>query len=256
MPDPSWAWVWPRWHVNHQDGVDESGWEYSFAFSRHFSWHGSAAWWNSFVRRRAWTRKRARTPAHETASEPHRLNAAYFVVRPQAARRSPKSPPSSRAPSTTGPAKPRIADMDTLLRKMRFSRVDRERLDAMESYLAHAEDLGLLQGEMHEIMATFVFQASRRILLSRLIGLHDRLDGEAGQQDDGSGDRRRAALHEAVKHADEEVRRLAYWSDIKKMAVAGEASGAVDERLGWHRAWEGVDQSGPSQPNRGKLPAS
>jgi hypothetical protein len=30
VPDPSWEWAWPEWRINHQEGVDEHGWEYSF----------------------------------------------------------------------------------------------------------------------------------------------------------------------------------------------------------------------------------
>ena len=66
--------------------------------------------------------------------------------------------------------------------------------------------------------------------------------------------KRHEALKAAIKHADEEVRRLAYWSDVKQMAESGESQGAVDTDAGWQRGWEGVDQSGPSEPNSGKLP--
>ncbi|UZP36142.1 hypothetical protein NXS19_003958 [Fusarium pseudograminearum] len=34
VPDPTWEWAWPEWRINHQNGVDEHGWEYSFYFSK------------------------------------------------------------------------------------------------------------------------------------------------------------------------------------------------------------------------------
>src|SRR5690625_4381834 len=27
VPDPTWEWVWPEWRVNHQEGMDDDGWE-------------------------------------------------------------------------------------------------------------------------------------------------------------------------------------------------------------------------------------
>ena len=64
---------------------------------------------------------------------------------------------------------PEIDNVEDLLQALRQARIDREKLDAVDSYMEHAEDLQNLQHEMHEIMSLFVFQQSRRILLSRLM---------------------------------------------------------------------------------------
>jgi hypothetical protein len=62
-------------------------------------------------------------------------------------------------------------------------------------------------------------------------------------------DRKVKNLAAAVEHADEEVRRLEYWSDVKGMAEKGESTGAVDQKQGWKDpAWRGADKSGPSAP--------
>lgn len=264
VPDPSWEWVWSDWHINKQEGVDDDGWEYSFAFSKKFSWHGPR-WWNSFVRRRAWTRKRAKRAEEDISNDPHMLNTDYFTVRPASDRGSQKSRSlSSRVPSRTSLSQassiemaqqmPDIEDIETLMERLRFARIDREKLEATENYLENAMDLANLANEMHEIMSLFVFQASRRILLGNLMQIH--ADTTEALETDESHELKdkKAALDAAVKHADEEVRRLAYWSDIKQMTEGGESTGAVDAHKGWRKEWQGVDQSGPAQPNQGKAP--
>lgn len=268
VPDPSWEWAWPEWRINHDDGVDEDGWEYSFAFYKKFTWH-KACWWNSFVRRRAWIRKRVKRNGGYLPQDPHMLNPEYFSVRPSSELtrdRSPSRAGSARGsrPSTSmstvnaeGAEPPVIEHADDLLRVLRASRIDREKIDAVNNYLANAqEDLAGLQDIMHEIMSLFVFQASRRLLLSRLAEVHDRTAAEQQQQKKKGGkgtadpelDRRVENLGAAVEHADEEVRRLEYWSDVKGMAEEGDSKGAVDQGQGWDPAWRGVDQSGPAAP--------
>ncbi|KAL6857711.1 hypothetical protein ACO1O0_005153 [Amphichorda felina] len=266
VPDPSWEWVWSDWHINQQEGVDEGGWEYSFAFSSKFSWHG-ARWYNSFVRRRAWTRKRAKKKEEDLSVDPHMPNGDYFTVQPvpdRMSRGSRQSLASSRSPSRVSvahassvemeQAKPDVEDLETLLDTLRFSRIDREKLEATENYLENALDLSNLQQEMHEIMSLFIFQASRRLLLSHLMTIYDDTNKALEQSDTPELRGRRDALKAALKHADEEVRKLAYWSDVKQMAERGESRGAVASDKGWRGEWQGVDQSGPAEPNRGKLP--
>lgn len=268
VPDPSWEWVWPEWRINHQEGLDEHGWEYSFAFSKKklFSWHGPT-WWNSFVRRRAWVRKRAKKNPDDVSADTHMLNTDYFTVRSasESKRLSQASLSASLALSKTsnsrassiGPPEEtmEIDDVEALLQVLKAARIDREKLEAIENYLEHAIDLEQLQHEMHEVMALFVFQASRKILLSRLTQIYDETTQELEKKDSDYLRNRKAALEAAITHADEETRKLAYWSDIKQMAENGETEGAVDGSKGWdHEAWQGVDQSGPTEPNNGKLP--
>lgn len=253
--------AWPEWRINHDEGVDEDGWEYSFAFSKKCSWH-PPRWWNSFVRRRAWIRKRVKKGTGYVGQDPHMLNPEYFSVRPSSEidrDRSLSRAGSLRAnrlsTSTAdmeGAERPLVETADELLRVLRASRIDREKIEAVDNYLENAQDnLGGLQEIMHEIMSLFVFQASRRVLLARLTEVYDKA---AEQQKKGKDarpelERRAENLEAAVKHADEEVRRLEYWSDVKGMAEEGESKGAVDREQGWKDpTWRGVDRSGPSAP--------
>ncbi|KAL2159108.1 hypothetical protein VTH06DRAFT_2867 [Thermothelomyces fergusii] len=263
VPDPSWEWAWPEWRVNRDTDVDEDGWTYSFAFSNKFSWH-KARWWNSFVRRRAWIRKRVKKNEGYSVQDPYMLNPDYFTVRPSsemARDRSPSRastvPGGSRASMSTAnlesAEQAAVEHSDDLLRVLRGSRIDREKIEAVGNYLANAkDDLEGLQAIMHEIMSLFVFQASRRILLANLTEAYDQSVAEqkaAKERNDPELDRRVENLAAAVEHADEEVRRLEYWSDVKGMAEEGESKAAVDPNQGWDsRTWQGVDNSGPSAP--------
>jgi hypothetical protein len=278
VPDPTWEWAWPEWRINREEGVamDEFGWEYSFMFAKKFSWHGPK-WWNSFVRRRAWIRKRVKKSPEDLPSDPHMLNTDYFNITPARSRSS--SVQSARGASLKDGGsvngrpsmshmsnadsileeKPDIEDIWVLLMVLRAARIDREKIEAVENYLAHAQDgLEDLKSQMSDIMGIFVFQASRRILLSRLTQLYEEMgqaEKEAGHKEDaGKVAQKRKNLGAAIKHADEEVKRLSFWSDIKKVTEGGVSTSAADGREGWDEGWEGVDQSGPAPLNRGKLP--
>lgn len=267
VPDPTWEWAWPEWRVHHHDDVDEGGWEYSFMFSRKFSWHGPQ-WWNSFVRRRIWIRKRVKRKMTMTASRganQQMLNADYFAVRPASERRRSRSvtqtgtsPAGSRASGASGASdaetafselKERIGDVESLLYVLRRARIDREKLEAVGTYLEQGADLENLQGRMHDIMRIFIFQTSRRMMLVDLTRLLDETIRELEEGGSPELEARRKHLEGAVRCADEEVRRLAYWSDIKGMVEGGESAMAVAE--GWGEEWEGVDQSGPAPPRKG-----
>ncbi|KAK3402792.1 hypothetical protein B0T20DRAFT_399160 [Sordaria brevicollis] len=335
VPDPSWEWAWPEWRVNHEkDYADEEGWEYSFAFWKRVSWH-RPKWWNSFVRRRAWIRKRVKKAAgyeamREGGQDPSMLNPEYFTVRASAemnrarsrsrSRTRSKSRSPSRASTLMNSRRSRasmrsisealdeeaaeemedIEDVEELLAVLRECRIDREKIEAVNNYLEHADDnLEGLAGVMHDIMSMFIFQASRRALLARLTEVYDKIVEEREtkekevkerQQDNEKEDkkkdkgksnedkatpptdgpmstpgsppplplspeeleekqsRREENLRQAVKHADEEVRRLEFWSDVKEMVIEGETKGGVDTDKGWDPSWQGVDQSGPAQP--------
>ncbi|KAK6851104.1 meiotically up-regulated 65 protein [Apiospora arundinis] len=224
-PDPSWEWTWPEWRVNHDDAIDADpdGWEYSFMFSKKFSWHGPK-WWNSFVRRRAWIRRRIKKGIGYQANDPHLLNPEYFTIEASATKHLPLRDgaasildSASRTSACvlheedTVSEKKDVESVDMLMVLLRVSRIDREKLDAVQNYLEHAADDWLdLQNHMHEIMSMFVFQASRRLLLTRLMSMHD----EAANREEGSSDRVKN-LAAAVTHAEEELRRLEYWSDVK-----------------------------------------
>ncbi|TWU72411.1 hypothetical protein ED733_002156 [Metarhizium rileyi] len=271
VPDPSWEWIWSEWRINYEEGVDEGGWEYSFAFSKVFSWH-EARWWNSFVRRRVWIRKRAKRRLEDMESSGNLLNSDYFTIQPASSRNSSRrtgaSMASSRDPSRSSMTRTSIKAMEeaqeienieTLLSVLRSSRIDREKREAVENYLQHAMDLSQLQDEMHEIMSIFVFQASRRQLLTHLMRTYDdtvRKLEDIDSKDNKDLIERKKALEAAVKHADEEVSKLAFWSDVKKMAESGQLRLSLDEDQDWYEAHPGLDRSGPSPPNMGELPGS
>jgi hypothetical protein len=144
-----------------------------------------------------------------------------------------------------------IEHAEDLMAVLRVSRIDREKIEAINNYLANAKEaLEGLQGVMHEIMALFVFQASRRVLVSKLTQAYDKAVAELEEQKDKDPELERRAKHlsAAVEHADEEVRRLEYWSDVKSLAEEGDSKGAVDHAQGWDRSWQGVDKSGPPPP--------
>ncbi|RDA93629.1 hypothetical protein CP533_6184 [Ophiocordyceps camponoti-saundersi (nom. inval.)] len=264
VPDPSWEWTWPEWRINHQDGVDEGGWEYSFAFSSKFSWH-AAKWWNSFVRRRAWTRKRAR-PKDEggEVTGPNMLNTDYFTVRPASHKHrlsnASLGPPSMSQLSEAGDAEepvaqakqPDIHDMDTLLQTLRQARIDREKGEAVDNYIDHAVDLGSLEHEMHDIMSLFIFQASRRQLLAHLMRKHDEAAAElTSHPSEPDLEKRKLALDAAVQHAREEVGRLAFWSDVRQMARDGDARLSLESEQAWHDAAQSPPPRGSTKARRG-----
>ncbi|KAH7356613.1 hypothetical protein BKA65DRAFT_392954 [Rhexocercosporidium sp. MPI-PUGE-AT-0058] len=259
VPDPSWEWAWPEWHINHTDEVDEDGWEYSFMFSKKFSWHGKS-WYSSFVRRRAWIRKRVKKSTGYRVNEGHMLNSDYFTIHPAELR------DCSRASTTEGQRKrfstisrremeegivvEEIQDIGTLLKALRLARIDREKMEAVESFIQHGgDDLYYLRDHMHEIMGMFIFQASRRLLLSHLLQIFNKAteENEKSEKDevDPTKQRRLENLEAAVKHADEEVKKLEFWSDVKDMAEKGETKGAVDESQGWDQGWSSLDNSAP-----------
>ncbi|KAI1641393.1 hypothetical protein F4809DRAFT_7244 [Biscogniauxia mediterranea] len=289
VPDPSWEWAWPEWRINRDETIqtDEDGWEYSFMFCKKFSWH-APKWYNSFVRRRAWIRRRIKKGIGYEANDVHRMNTEYFSVTPSKkpqrkaaltveeieraslSQRSRVSPePGQASDDVFGRSREAMADdeddvhaqveiktAEDLMTFLRRSRIDREKLESVENYIQNCtDDLSQLQDYMHEIMSLFVFQASRRLLLTRLIQLHDDVAEDQKKGKPAETQRKADNLAEAIKHADEEVRRLEYWSDIKGMAESGESGGAVDCNKGWDSSWKGLDSSGATGvPGKEELP--
>ncbi|CAJ2503278.1 Uu.00g106720.m01.CDS01 [Anthostomella pinea] len=271
VPDPSWEWVWPEWRINRDEMIelDDDGWEYSFMFSKWFSWHGPK-WYSSYVRRRAWTRRRVKKGFGYQAIDEHFMNTDYFTVTsPRQKHRSTVAIAAqveqanvgqqSRASQELGLtiqkmlqedddkayAKVVVKTADDLVPVLRLSRIDREKLEAVENYIENtADELLKLQDYMHEIMSIFVFQSSRKLLLTRLIQLHDEVVEKQRKGESRETQKMAENLSGAIRHADEEVRRLEYWSDIKGMAENGESGGAVDRVKGWDHGWEGLDNSG------------
>lgn len=151
--------------------------------------------------------------------------------------------------------RPDIEDIHMLLHVLRSARIDRERREAIENYIEHAKDLSELQHEMHEIMSLFIFQQSRRQLLSYLLQKHEEA-AKAWEEDESLKMKlRKEALDAAAKHAEEEVCKLVYWSDVKQMAESGELRDVVGTCGGLDDdPWQGLDKSAPEPPRSGKMP--
>ena len=264
VPDPSWKWAWKEWTINKDVGVDEEGWEYSFMFSKKFSWHGPT-WWNSFVRRRVWTRRRVKASPLEGVTEGHALNPDYFTIhnyhrsrsrasKADSAKKRSSAGTLSRIGANNGDENPLegdIRDIPNLMVALKSSRIDREKMEAVVNFIQNSgEELYYIRDRMADIMHLFIFQASRRLLLAHLLHILDEAADEHKKtledqtEPDPVKQRRIENLEAALKSADEEVRRLEFWSDVKEMAESGETKGAVGES-GWREGWVGADNSGP-----------
>ena len=123
---------------------------------------------------------------------------------------------------------------DVLLRKMQAAAVDRERLMLVRDYTKDADDKDLrrLGEEMEKIMRLCIYQTSRRQLLAELT---ERLED--------AKDETKGSLTRAIMSADEQVKRLEYWSDIRSMAEEG--VGEVGGKTWPSEKWRGIDNSGP-----------
>lgn len=111
-------------------------------------------------------------------------------------------------------------------------------------------------------MSHFLFQTSRRQLLTMLMQKFEAASNHReehlrrGEAEDEREKRDIDILLQAVKAADEEVKRLEYWSDIRDIARQGQTIGASGEAYGWGHEWQGIDNSGPHHsqsftPDRG-----
>lgn len=169
LPDPSWEWSWTTWYVDMSQDVDEQGWEYSFMFQRRFPWHGTHPWGYSWVRRRRWIRKRVRKHRHladgsvegsQAMRDAHRLNADYFTIYASgrgAIRDLNPSPSTVRASSldlqrlvrTRDGESGEIDDIPTLIRRLKQSEVDREKMNLVLQYIEQGrKDVSYLAEEV------------------------------------------------------------------------------------------------------------
>lgn len=104
-------------------------------------------------------------------------------------------------------------------------------------------------------MSMLVFQNSRRQLLSTLMDRfeaaksHREEHEEKGKPEGEAEERRINNLMKAIEAADEECKKLEYWSDIRKLAQEGNAGNATDIGHGWDEKWQGLDESGAKHPD-------
>lgn len=271
VPDPNWEWAWSNWYVDMSRDVDEDGWEYSFAFYG-CAWHGNHPWFHSFVRRRRWLRKRVRKQVHHARgqsvgqkhmSEAHMLTSEYFTIHPSRYRSLDGDRPGSIATSISGwrnsVADDDVAseigdvrDINTLLRLMRKATIDREKIVLARNFLQNADDeIQYLVDEIPHIMSMMVFQSSRRTVLSLLVNelnkttaLHEGHKAQE-QEEDERETRRIENLKRASAVADEQVKKLEFWSDIRHMVRSGKTVAGADDPSWGADKWTGVDSSGP-----------
>ncbi|KAK3054561.1 hypothetical protein LTR09_004290 [Extremus antarcticus] len=269
VPDPSWEWAWKSWYVDMSRDVDEEGWEYSFQFNTGFAWHGNHPWFHSFVRRRRWLRlRRRKVTVHHTKEKSHELTAEYFTVHPKTLRAGPQDDISKMGESELAKMlrekeeealdveKMQIEDIGTLTLALKHAAVDREKLAAVRKFVDEGGDeLFYLSDRMPQIMSLFLFQSSRRQLLTDLLQRYDETskrkqslvshshDDSKTQKDHDAETRRADNLMRAVKAADEQVKKLEYWSDIKGMAQRGDT---LHKSEGGH--WNGEKWQGLPSP--------
>ncbi|MCJ1402918.1 hypothetical protein MMC11_006139 [Xylographa trunciseda] len=241
VPDPTWAWAWKCWYVDMSHDVDEEGWEYSFSFREGFSWHGNHPWFHSFVRRRRWLRKRVKVHSrasrggNDTKGGSHMLNADYFTIHPARANSRASSADrsagnrSSYLSSNHADSEPEdedgeISNILALMKALKNATVDRKKSEAIANFLDHGgDDLYYLPDRMHEIMGMFLYQTSRQQLVTNLQGVLDirtkrrREHGNDGTTEAEDELRKIDSLAKAVQAADEHVKDLEYWSDVKRV---------------------------------------
>lgn len=259
VPDPSWQWDWKHWYVDMNDDVDEDGWQYSFAFFGNFAWHGTHPWFHSYVRRRRWLRRRikkethtAGKPAPSSMSQAHKLNTDYFTIHSKRARSPgqfpdgmsetaprPESYVSYRSKTDFEEGIPEdIKDIATLLKALRISSIDREKIDAVKKFIESGdEELVYLKDQIPSIMSMFVFQNSKRQVLEftkqkAKEAQEHRNQHDAEDRPEGDAESRRIDnLLNAVKAADEQIRGLEYWSDRKHVLKMSEDENASHKPL-------------------------
>ena len=210
--------------------------------------------------------------------EAHRLNADYFTIHP-ALNRSPDSsyPPSMAASQTITKLNTRLPqeeepegvdNIKALIRRLKKATVDREKIHLVLQFMDEGgQDIHYLADEMPHIMSIFMYQYSRKQLLT---GMLRKVDGSASdRRDEGSAKgkepevaedqpseayanaskERQADIRKAVEAADELLKDFEYWSDIKSVVQSGQSLTAADEEKGWDEGWQGIDRSGP-KPDR------
>ncbi|XP_014560702.1 hypothetical protein COCVIDRAFT_88692 [Bipolaris victoriae FI3] len=258
VPDPSWVWDWKTWYVDMSLDVDEEGWQYNFLF-KGSAWHGNHPWFHSFVRRRRWLRRRVkqRLPPKTRANAKERMFGEQFSIGTTLARSTTFGTGSGLLDSSQTSLDEEIRDIATLMRKLKAAAIDREKIVYIHKFINDGgEELHYLAEQIPAIMSMLIFQNSRRQLLSTLMDRFDaakehREQHEKDGKPEGEAEERRINnLLKAVEAADNECKKLEYWSDIKNLTEEGKAGNATDPGMGWDEKWQGLDVSGASYPEK------
>lgn len=143
-----------------------------------------------------------------------------------------------------------LSSIPALRKALRTAAIDRERMALVRRFIDEGGDeLHYLADEVPHIMSLFVFQTSRRQLLTILSDKYDELDelkwksaDERGNTDEDAN-RRLEDLRNAMRVADSQCKKLEYWSDMKDAVGQGDTLTGVDEERGWSPE---LDESGPN----------
>lgn len=264
-PDPTWEWAWKTWYVDMTIDVDDQGWMYSFSFSNQFSWHGTHVWFHSFVRRRRWLRKRVKVRSSRALNdyvvEPHGFN-DYFTIH-------------SHQMHHEGYVdegfdyEEEISNVPNLMTALKNRTLDRHKIWVIARFVKEGGvEVMYLAELMPKLMSFLIFQESRRQLLVALNTEYSKAEQEYARkygswedrqissqstpspqstplEEKSQEGRRLEALEAAVKAADQEIRQLEFWSDVKDVVVAGENE-QVWDKLG-NKNLGGVDSSRPDE---------
>lgn len=277
VPDPGWQWDWHTWYVDMSVDVDEEGWQYSFMFQNTFPWHGTHPWVHSFVRRRRWIRRRVRKRRKQEqleekhgVPEPHKFNQDYFTIHaatPIGKSAEDKGYPASKTFTNSQHASTSVIkgeDEDTddevenisiLLRRLRRSTVDRDKVNLVLQFIDQGgEDVFHLADEIPNILSLFLYQHSRRRLLSSMLrkmsaASDHREEHQRREAPEFKNEKRKIDdLLRAVKVTEKEVQRLEFWSDVRGIVRQGESFSAVadtgvvgEDAVGWDHGWAGLD---------------
>ncbi|EDU39695.1 hypothetical protein PtrSN002B_004140 [Pyrenophora tritici-repentis] len=256
VPDPSWVWDWKSWYVDMSLDVDEEGWQYSFLF-KGSPWHGNHPWFHSFVRRRRWLRRRVKQklPPKTKANARERMFGETFSIGTTLARSTTFGTGSGLLDSTQVSLDEEIGNIPTLMKKLKAAAIDREKIIYIHKFIDDGgEELHYLAEQIPAIMSMLIFQNSRRQLLSTLMDRFEaakdhREQHEKDHKPEGDAEQRRINnLLKAIEAADNECKKLEYWSDIKNLTEEGKAGNATDPSMGWDEKWQGIDVSGAKHP--------
>ncbi|KAI4920196.1 hypothetical protein J4E90_002336 [Alternaria incomplexa] len=259
VPDPSWVWDWKSWYVDMSLDVDEEGWQYSLLF-KGSAWHGNHPWFHSFVRRRRWLRRRVkqRLPPKTKKNAKERMFGETFSIGTTLARSATFGTGSGLLDDSAQTSlDEEIRDIATLMRKLKAAAIDREKIIYIHKFIDDGgEELHYLPEQIPSIMSMLIFQNSRRQLLSTLMDRFEaakdhREQHKKDHKPEGDAEERRINnLLKAIEAADNECKKLEYWSDIKNLTEEGKAGNATDPSMGWdEEKWQGLDASGAKHPD-------
>ncbi len=105
---------------------------------------------------------------------------------------------------------------------------------------------------MHTIMSLFIFQNSRRQLLALLIRESESASSQReehaqrGKNESADEQKRIDNVLQAVKAAEEQVKKLEFWSDVRDLTRDGQLYEVAEFKDEWEHNWQVQDTSEPA----------